>query len=116
MGISRQAYYKRNRAEAARLVWIRKLPISFNKSACGSRGWAPESCITCCNASLNLSCKWGEIGCFRFCVNGVYWWLASGLITRRPIVIIAFTATRTCSNQVLIRLFPAARNKSGWLT
>lgn len=93
--------------------WIRKLPTSFNKKVSVGRVWVPESCTTSCVASLNLNCKWGEIGCFRSCTEGVYWWSASGRSTRRPTVIIAFCAIRTYLNRVLIRLFQSVRKKSG---
>ena len=43
------------------------------------------------------SCEWVETVCFQFCARDVYWSPASGHITRRLTVIIAFGGIRTFS-------------------
>lgn len=116
MGISRQAYYKRNRADAARLVLDQKVAdfVQQKRLRQPRLGTRKLYYLLQCQPQLEL-----QVGRDR---------LFSILRERRLLVARKrayhkttnshhrFTATRTCSNQVLIRLFPAARNKSGWLT
>lgn len=116
VGISRQAYYKRNRAYAARLILDQKVADFVQQKRLRQPRLGTRKLYYLLQCQPSLTCKWVEIACFRFCVNGVYWKPASGRITSQPTAITAFGVIQTCSNQPLIKLFPSTPNKSGWLT
>lgn len=116
MGISRQAYYKRNRAYAARLVLDQKVAdfVTQKRLRQPRMGTRKLHYLMHCQPQHEL-----QVGRDR---------LFSILRERRLLVARKRAYHKTTDshhrfrrhpnllNRVLIRLFQAARNKSGWLT
>lgn len=108
LGISRQAYYKRNRAadgiERRQIGWL----SLFSKSGCASLVWVHASCTICCIANQTNDSKSAKIGCSRSWESAVCWCYPSGPTTRQHRACIASTAIPAYSSPVQAKSFRQA--------